>query len=143
MNDVALDRLFSEFIISTVSRLVERQIRIDSIITVWGMRLTDAEIAGLIVSTGTIKISTDAMINDIIRGMKENVVTSAQAGRVDAQKEKPAKRYIWQTASGDPCPDCKERDGQVHTMAYWEAVGTPDMRVTICGASCKCSLEEA
>ena len=43
--------------------------------------------------------------------------------------------------SGDVCPDCAARNGQVKTMAEWTALGLPGTGATRCGAYCRCYLE--
>lgn len=139
--DVALDRLLTEFIVNTVSKLNERQSRIDSFITIQRLTLTDLEIANLIDDVGVARVQLEAMLNDIIRAYKSSVIGAAQTGRADAQRKTTDGNdsFRWES-DGVDCPDCSNRSGRVETYAYWEAVGIPRSGTTICGASCKCVL---
>ncbi len=74
-----------------------------------------------------------------------------------AQKEKEAKAkaghieyfYEWRTSEKhggrrkNPCQTCKFRDGEIHGMDYWEAVGKPRTMGSYpdcCGEKCTCEL---
>ncbi len=48
----------------------------------------------------------------------------------------------WVIESGNPCPDCIDRNGQVKTFQEWVGLGLPREGATICGAYCKCELHE-
>lgn len=74
-----------------------------------------------------------------------------------ARKEKEAKAkaghieyfYEWRTSEKhggrrkNPCRTCKSRDGEIHGMDYWEAVGRPRSLGSFadcCGEKCTCDL---
>ena len=141
--DIALDRIITEFIVSSVGRLNERQMRLDSFITVQGLSLTDEELASVVTELGVARVQIEAMERDLIRVFREMVVAGAQSGRADAQRALGADRLYEWVSDGQDCPDCAERSGQVHSYAYWETVGIPRSGITICGANCKCTLNPA
>jgi hypothetical protein len=41
----------------------------------------------------------------------------------------------------DTCPDCKERNGQIRTIAEWLELGIPKSKHNRCGMFCKCPLQ--
>jgi hypothetical protein len=141
--DEALDRIITEFIIRYGTAVTERQIRIDSFLRIAGLTMGADEIAGIVETTGIVRIQLEAMENDLIRVFKESIVSGAQSGRGDVQKQGGASAlYRWQVESAKPCPDCIARNGQIETYAYWEAVGLPQTGTTICGKNCKCVIVE-
>lgn len=144
MNDASFWRRIREYGLRVFSKLAIRQITTDTTISIMLESMTADEVAGVIEDTGILRIELDAMINDIAKAARSAVTQSAQSGYMDALKEDdgPADAYMWNVESDNPCPDCIERDGQTGSMEYWEAVGTPDMAVTICGEHCKCSLSK-
>lgn len=50
---------------------------------------------------------------------------------------------MWVAVSGNPCPDCEDREGEVGTRDYWDAVGNPKSGFSVCGRHCQCVLEPA
>ena len=50
------------------------------------------------------------------------------------------REFLWQTAGGNVCPDCKERSGRVRTMDQWRLVGIPKSGFSVCGSNCNCVL---
>jgi len=139
--EIALDRLITEMVEGLAGSLNARQTKIDTFISIQSMTLDETEIAGLLTSTGAIRVEIDAMIRDAVRLYAQSIVTAAQSGRADVQKREGAeKQWTWQTESDKPCPDCKARSGLTYSYAYWESVGLPQQGTTICGSNCKCVL---
>ena len=52
----------------------------------------------------------------------------------------PNDRYMWKTRSGNSCPSCRQRSGQIKTYAEWQRLGLPKSTRLICSAHCKCYL---
>ena len=48
---------------------------------------------------------------------------------------------MWVTVSGNPCPDCEGREGEVGTADYFDAIGNPKSGFSVCGRHCQCVLE--
>ncbi len=48
--------------------------------------------------------------------------------------------FQWQTAGGNVCPDCKERNNRTRTMEQWRLVGIPKSGFSVCGSYCNCVL---
>jgi hypothetical protein len=144
MNDESFWRRIKEYGLRIFSKLAIRQMTTDTTISIMLESMTADEVAGVVEDTGILRIELDAMLNDIAKAARTAVVQSAQSGYMDAlrEDEKPKQMYQWNVESDNPCPDCIERDGQVGSLEYWEAVGTPDMAVTICGEHCKCGLSK-
>ena len=51
--------------------------------------------------------------------------------------------FMWVTVSGKPCPDCDDREGEVGTKDYFDAVGNPKSGFSVCGRHCQCELVPA
>jgi|LULN01.1.fsa_nt_gb hypothetical protein len=51
--------------------------------------------------------------------------------------------FMWVTVSGNPCPDCDDRSGEVGTKEYFDAIGNPKSGFSVCGRHCQCRLEPA
>jgi len=51
------------------------------------------------------------------------------------------KDFKWVTVSENPCPDCEDRHGEVGSLEYFEAIGTPRSGFSVCGTNCQCQLE--
>jgi len=143
MEEEAIDRILTEYIIRLGTSVNASQMRIDGFIDVASLTLSPEEIAGIVETTGVIRVELEAMENALIKAFKQSIVSASQSGRGDAQREKgPTVFYTWQVESARPCPDCISRSGQTETYAYWEAVGLPQTGTTICGTNCKCVLVE-
>lgn len=137
----AIDRIVTQFVRDLAGRLIERQTRIETFISIQALTLTDVEISALVQQTGVIAINTEAMIADAVRLYEQSIAVGAQSGVADIQARKGAEReWTWQTESGRPCPDCSARNGQTHSYEYWETVGLPKSGATICGSYCLCRL---
>jgi hypothetical protein len=140
----SMDRIVTSFIRNLAGRLIERQTRIETFISIQAQLLTDTEIAALVSQTGVVAINTEAMIADAVRLYEQSIAAAAQSGVADIQARLGAeKEWTWQTESGRPCPDCSARNGQTHSYEYWETVGLPKTGATICGAWCLCRLVES
>ena len=50
---------------------------------------------------------------------------------------------MWVTVSGNPCPDCDGRAGEVGTKDYFDAIGNPKSGFSVCGRHCQCRLVPA
>ena len=50
---------------------------------------------------------------------------------------------MWVTVSGKPCPDCDDREGEVGTADYFDAIGNPKSGFSVCGRHCLCRLVPA
>lgn len=48
--------------------------------------------------------------------------------------------FKWITVSGNPCPDCRDRAGEVGTSEYFKAIGEPQSGFSVCGRHCKCII---
>ena len=46
----------------------------------------------------------------------------------------------WVTVSGNPCPQCSDRQGEINTFDFWENVGLPKSGFSVCGDNCRCIL---
>jgi len=53
----------------------------------------------------------------------------------------PNAEMVWTVRSGNPCPDCSARNGEVKTLSEWELEGFPSDGITLCGGHCHCTLE--
>ena len=137
----ALDRIITRFIIETSTKLIERQTRIETFLSIASLTLESGEIAGLVSETGVVSISLEAMINDATKAYAQSIAAAAQNGVADVQRRAGAeKEWTWQVESQRPCPDCSARSGQTHSYEYWESVGLPREGLTICGSYCLCRL---
>jgi hypothetical protein len=77
-------------------------------------------------------------------GMK-NLVLNAIRGAVnegmfDVYNTAGIELFRWVTVSGNPCPQCDGRQGDVLTMAGWIAAGLPKSGFSVCMDNCKCVL---
>ena len=137
----ALDRIITRLIIETSTKLIERQTRIETFLSIASLTLESGEIAGLVREMGVVSISLEAMINDATKAYAQSIATGAQTGVSDVQRRAGAEKlWTWQVESQRPCPDCLNRSGETHSYEYWESVGLPREGLTICGSYCMCRL---
>lgn len=141
---IVIDEMIHNAARRTAYKAIEAQSRVDSFITVSGQLMSEDDIANLATGAATstaLAAEYEAIRRQIIRELKDAMIETAQTARETRQKrDNPDGRYAWQVNSGNPCPDCSARDGQVASMEYWEAAGTPRSGVTLCKSKCKCAL---
>lgn len=77
-------------------------------------------------------------------GMKNLVLNairgSANVSMFEVYEESEVELFIWVTVSGDPCPQCLVRQGEVLTLEGWRALGLPKSGFSVCTDDCKCVL---
>ena len=65
------------------------------------------------------------------------------AGNIAAEQifqQEGVERYMWVTAGGNICPDCKERAGTTGTMSFFSNLGLPKSGFSVCRDNCQCQL---
>ncbi len=50
------------------------------------------------------------------------------------------QQLVWETQSGNVCPDCDALHGEKRTYAEWLATVMPGSGATVCGGKCQCVL---
>ncbi len=79
----------------------------------------------------------------------EKIASILEENRAKAEADYVEYLYEWRTSEKHggrrkkPCRDCKSRDGrdgQIHGLEYWNAVGIPRSGATMCGKECTCEL---
>ena len=79
--------------------------------------------------------------NQVKNTVRTGITMSANKAALAVFKELNIKNYIWITVSKNPCPDCKRRAGEVHSIEFWENVGLPASGFSVCQEHCKCKLQ--
>lgn len=79
---------------------------------------------------------------------KKDIRTQARRAGTDAEiamfSAKGYAKFIWVTPNGaSACPDCRNRQSVILTVAEWERIGRPGSGRTVCGAHCFCMLVPA
>ena len=95
--------------------------------------LTDLNIAGDSILFNTYKNAMKRVVQNGVRG-------AANAQIFDRYLDTKIKLFRWVTVSGDPCPQCLSRQGQLLTLRGWEAAGFPKSGFSVCGDNCRCIL---
>ena len=77
-------------------------------------------------------------------GMR-NIVANAVRGAtneaiLDRYRDTGIELFRWVTVSGNPCPQCADRQGEVETLRFWEDAGFPKSGFSVCQDNCKCVI---
>ena len=77
-------------------------------------------------------------------GMR-NIVANAARGAtneaiIDRYRETGIELFRWVTVSGNPCPQCDDRQGEVETLKFWQDAGFPKSGFSVCQDNCKCVI---
>ena len=142
---IVLDQIITNTAKRGAYKAIQTQTRIDSFIEINAALFSEEDVARALsgaATTTVLEAEINSIRNGLVRLLKDSVIETAQTARETRQKIEngPDQAYGWQVNSGNPCPDCQDRNGQVHSMEYWDAIGTPGTGVTICGNKCKCAL---
>ena len=91
--------------------------------------------------------SSGALFGSFKNGIK-NITKDAihNVANISASKEftdAGIDTLMWVTVSGNPCPDCDGREGEVGTQDYFDAIGNPKSGFSVCGRHCQCRLVPA
>jgi len=77
-------------------------------------------------------------------GMKNIVANAVRGASNEAILNEFATTNIelfrWVTVSGNPCPQCLDRQGDLQTLEFWQAAGMPKSGFSVCQNNCKCVL---
>ena len=84
----------------------------------------------------------NAIKNDVAYGV--NAVMTASM--MEVYKDSGVEKLMWVTEpglskSGQSCPDCASREGQILDMEGWEIAGLPQSGFSVCRENCHCRLE--
>lgn len=84
-------------------------------------------------------------LSEMTAESKKTIRQQARRAGTDAEvavmQAKGYLKYIWVTPNGlSACPDCRNRQSVILTMAEWEAIGRPGSGRTVCEANCYCML---
>tara|TARA_Y100001963_G_scaffold159944_1_gene266394 strand:+ start:11953 stop:12417 length:465 start_codon:yes stop_codon:yes gene_type:complete len=129
-----------------LSSLVEK-LAIDIEAFMLRMSLSGAE-SDVIVS----RLFTDLKDGGVLFGTFKNGVKNItkdailNVANISAEKEfikAGINTYKWITVSGNPCPDCAGRSGEVGTKEYFDAIGNPKSGFSVCGRHCQCQIVPA
>jgi|TARA_Y100001938_G_scaffold20426_1_gene25880 hypothetical protein len=100
----------------------------------------------------TATLFQDLQSSGVLFGQFKNGVKNAtkdallNVANISAEKEftkAGVKTFKWITISGNPCPDCADREGEVGTAEYWDAVGREKSGFSVCGRHCQCQIVPA
>ena len=76
-----------------------------------------------------------------MRNIGANAVRGAtNEAIIDRYRETGIELFRWVTVSGNPCPQCDDRQGQVETLQFWEDAGFPKSGFSVCQDNCKCII---
>ena len=95
--------------------------------------LTAAQGAGASIAVNTYKNAMKNIVQNAVRG-------ASNAQMVSRYTQTNVKLFRWITVSGDPCPQCLSRQGQVLTLRGWQEAGFPKSGFSVCDDNCKCIL---
>lgn len=77
-------------------------------------------------------------------GMRNIVANSIRGATneaiLDSYRESGIELFRWVTVSGNPCPQCDDRQGEVETLKFWQDAGFPKSGFSVCQDNCKCVL---
>ena len=82
---------------------------------------------------GAYKNSMKNLVLNAIRGATNEAILNRYG-------EEGIQLLRWVTVSGDPCPQCDDRQGEVNTLEGWRAAGLPKSGFSVCDDNCKCVL---
>jgi hypothetical protein len=91
--------------------------------------------------------SSGVLFGSFKNGVK-NITKDAllNVANISAEKEftkAGVETFMWVTVSGNPCPDCDDREGEIGTSEYWDAVGREKSGFSVCGRHCQCQIVPA
>lgn len=92
---------------------------------------TDLTTGGI--TFGTYKNGMKNLVSNAIRG-------AANEAMLNEFATTNIELFRWVTVSGDPCPQCLDRQGDLQTLEFWQAAGMPKSGFSICQNNCKCVL---
>jgi hypothetical protein len=84
-------------------------------------------------------------LSRMVEESKKDIRAQARRAGTDAEiatmQARGHKRFVWVTPNGaSACPDCRNRQSVVLTIAEWESVGRPGSGKTVCDVNCFCML---
>lgn len=141
--DEALNYVLTASAIEIASAANNLQLELDSFLQRMGVTMSQDEIIALIEGSET---SVGKAALDKFRNAVRNTLSLApnQAGNAGyetwVREHDNGQGWLWEAQSGNPCPDCIVRDGQVKTLEEWDMYGHPKSGFSICGNNCKCHL---
>lgn len=92
---------------------------------------TDLSTGGI--TFGTYKNGMKNLVSNAVRGAaNEAMLNEFAATNVEL--------WRWVTVSGNPCPQCLSRQGDLQTLEFWQAAGLPKSGFSVCLNNCKCVL---
>jgi len=118
-------------------------------IEVFIIRMT---LSGVEESVVTATLFSDLQSSGVLFGAFKNGIKNItkdaihNVANISASKEfteAGIEMFMWVAVSGNPCPDCSGRAGEVGTKEYFDAIGNPKSGFSVCGRHCKCMLEPA
>ena len=88
--------------------------------------------------------SSGVIFGQFKNGIKNTTKEALNSIKNLSAKKEYAKAGIstmkWITVSANPCPDCRDRAGEVGTAEYFKAIGEPQSGFSVCGRHCKCVI---
>lgn len=143
--DAAFEELYSALVEGLVNESTKTQMVLDAMITREEIRLSGAgKVVERIKAGDTVAWASaiEAFRKRALR-LVDDMITAAGATGVEQRLDEQygAEDLMrWVVTSGNPCPDCLGRSGQVHSYAYWQTAGTPKSGWSVCGSKCRCQL---
>jgi hypothetical protein len=128
---------------------VDLQANIDSFVIEFGRYVDRLRLQGVSDEEINKLLEKDLKEGGRVFGQFKNGLRNAVVGAINQASNEASmtvftdhgiKEFKWITVSGNPCPDCTARHGQVESMEYWRTVGLPGSGFSVCQSNCKCRL---
>jgi len=95
--------------------------------------LTAEQGAGASIAVNTYKNAMKNLTQNAVRG-------ASNAQMMSRYEQTNVELFRWVTVSGNPCPQCLSRQGELLTLRGWQEAGFPKSGFSVCDDNCKCIL---
>ena len=138
-----LDAVIEDATISIVQEVNALQIAVDQYVASQSAMSIEGLKAAIFGGESTVIASKlSAFQRYILKTIEGAINDSWGKGTTVRQAEKPSDTlYTWRVESAKPCPDCSSRNGQVRSLAEWQAFGLPRSGFSVCNRNCKCIID--